>query len=435
MFQRFIVFVVLFTCNLALANPPLGFKSTEHLAIGDAVKLQFPDQATHRLHLANGLALTYGEILALGGDFYAVAAAPIALGKTREEQQQRFLADFDTLATAPEAFTEAKTLLDIIYAEQQAIQAGIEHGENPTAVYARINTDNTIRRNCVTGGFCPADHPEIPADVVPKIYFLKQGRYLQLADRDFDHFNTEALTAYRAGHAIAISTALRAHATQDLAGLEKAYAMNAFACHFLSDLFAPGHMRTPRLQLYNTVTPHTVGSLLSNYMHAEDNNNGLMVRNQRGDRWQAYGDAYFMDDRNVKTRALMNEAMQASVDAIFFAFQTGVPAVDTVEAILPDLNWLNHVKENHDNPAPLFFWDAEKRQLLKRKHLNEPQDFNWTAVWFGWETLLELIHLKGLPGFEANALIVATDTRETALEKGLISPQDLQFYNKYQQFI
>ena len=34
-----------------------------------------------------------------------------------------------------------------------------------------------------------------------------------------------------------------------LAGLQEAYAMDAYACHFLSDTFAGGHTRTQRVAL------------------------------------------------------------------------------------------------------------------------------------------------------------------------------------------
>ena len=53
-----------------------------------------------------------------------------------------------------------------------------------------------------------------------------------------------AWEAYSAGHRVAIKYAAQNKGDRD--GLSRALAMNACASHFLSDLFAPGHLRTPR---------------------------------------------------------------------------------------------------------------------------------------------------------------------------------------------
>ena len=83
--------------------------------------------------------------------------------------------------------------------------------------------------------------------------------------KNFDHFGDGAVAAYRAGHATALQFA-------ELAGkglpdpgiapnwnppplkLENAYMMNAFADHYLSDLFSAGHLRTDRVKLHNWST-------------------------------------------------------------------------------------------------------------------------------------------------------------------------------------
>ena len=67
--------------------------------------------------------------------------------------------------------------------------------------------------------------------------------YLRLAQLNLDHFGEDAHTAYSAGHYTAMSEAANGN-------LEVAYAMNAFADHYLGDCFAAGHMRTPRRLLH-----------------------------------------------------------------------------------------------------------------------------------------------------------------------------------------
>jgi hypothetical protein len=437
--KHLLIAITLFVSPFAMAHnsKPVGFESPEHILIGDNVTLQFPDapqgKAGASLHLQNGLRLTYGEILTLSGDFYGVVEAPIALGKTLAEQKQRFQNAYDTLAVDTHAVTETPKLLTLVQAETNDIQQGMNQGENPTAVYARVNTDYNIQWNCITGGLCAADVPGVPQDVLRKIYVLKQGRYLQLADKDFDHFNVQAWQAYSAGHRLALETAIHAHQNNNALELEKAYAMNAFACHYLSDFFAPGHMRTPRLELYNTIFPATIGSILSGFMHKEDNKQGLVVSNHRGDTWKAYGDAYYLDTRNAKNRAILQEAMQTSADEIYAAFTTGqLPTEDKVYPLIPDIEKLVKPDNNHLNLSPLFYWDEQQKVVKRRDRLNDMNDYTWTAYWLGWETLLELLGTNDAPGVEQAALLAHMDTHNDALKKGLIRDKDvLDFYRLY----
>jgi hypothetical protein len=90
--------------------------------------------------------------------------------------------------------------------------------------------------------------------------------YTNLLLWNFDHFGSCAVTAYSVGHRVALltardaGTAFRASGFASLssadratqlraarAKLEQAFAMDAFASHFLSDLFSAGHIRTPRV--------------------------------------------------------------------------------------------------------------------------------------------------------------------------------------------
>jgi len=90
--------------NALKGRPQARFEGGEHTAIGDNTLLRFVENAQPilaknvALHLLNGLALTYGQILALGGDFYGIPDRPVSEGATPVDRLQRFNAAFDSLA-------------------------------------------------------------------------------------------------------------------------------------------------------------------------------------------------------------------------------------------------------------------------------------------------------------------------------------------------
>ena len=72
------------------------------------------------------------------------------------------------------------------------------------------------------------------------------GRMMKLAVRNFDHFQPFAREAYEIGHELAMEKAREASHTNKEHQIEiahEAYSIEAFACHFLTDSFASGHMR------------------------------------------------------------------------------------------------------------------------------------------------------------------------------------------------
>ena len=136
------------------------------------------------------------------------------------------------------------------------------------------------------------------------------GRYLKLANNNFDHFGADAVTAYSTGHAVAIDMAVQANrdlakAGRDNKAREKAYrdfqlaiAASAFADHFLTDLFSSGHLRVPRRALAKAFDTadymHAAGSMMSKVQHDEDSRFGLFVRNAKGRCWKCFGDGHLL---------------------------------------------------------------------------------------------------------------------------------------------
>jgi hypothetical protein len=262
------------------------------------------------LSLPNGLALTYGQILALGGDFYGLPNAPIS---DDPNPPARFNQAFNSLAVQASSVAEATEILKIMQIEIDAVNKAIADHEQPSKVYARLGDSLSAKSNVVTGGGSSV------SDWVPL------GRYLELAATNWDHFGTYAVTAYTTGHGVAMQQAITAGKIQRQVQLELAYAMDAFACHFLSDLFSSGHMRTPRKELYETVTPSYVGSYLARYMHDEDCCWGLNVQNQQTQQWKAYGDKCqsARSSRCIRPRRPTIPARPSPIFRTFSSFPTG----------------------------------------------------------------------------------------------------------------
>ncbi|MBC3334919.1 phospholipase [Pseudomonas proteolytica] len=362
--------------------PSLRFEGGEHTAIGDETLLRFVQGepsipgAKVKLHLPNGLALTYGQIIALGGDFYGIPGHPISEGASPAERVQRFTAAFNSLATLPASRDEAGKILAVMQKEINAVKQAIKEGKQAHEAYDALGDTLSEEWNRITGG------GSVVSAMVPL------GRYLKLAADNADHFGEWALSAYLAGHTGALQQAVVAHQSGSDQQLELAYAMNSFADHFLTDLFSAGHLRVPRKQLARVVTPGELGSLISRFMHDEDSKFGLKVRNALGDEWHAYGDKRYFDSNDAANRAQVKRAVQVSADEIFEAYVSGIlpsPATYKAPLYVPDLNAVNNPSTNF---SPLF--KAEGDKVLRRKDVNNLNDKQWTNDWWGWSTYLLL---------------------------------------------
>jgi hypothetical protein len=359
------------------ADSSSGFALSEHWAMGQQVKLRFdvnqqPETAVP-LHLKNGLVLSYGDIMSLG-DLYGIIGRPISHGLTKGERQSRFKDAFKSFAKNFIAIEEVKELNAVVKKEIEAVNFGIEHGEKAEAIYERIGNEIGRQINCITGGGCTSMG-----------WWLYPGRYLLLAMENFDHFSPNNIIAYKNGHQAALQQALKARQTGNKADLELAYAMDAFASHYLSDRFAAGHLRTPRENLADKVTPAVLGSLLSSYMHSEENKYGIHVHNDLGERWVVYGDFSYFNPFNQPNQQMLLRTLQTSADEIFEAYFTGViPDKSVVLHMIPHPEQLNG--ENDLDIAPMFYWDEQSKQIYRRADLSNPYDRHWTNNWWGWST-------------------------------------------------
>lgn len=271
-------------------------------------------------------------------------------------------------------------ILGVMQKEIAAIKQAIQDGKEPHEAYDALGDTLSEEWNKITGG----------GSVVSALFPF--GRYLKLAANNADHFAEWALLAYIAGHTAAVQQALLAHASGDEKQLELAYAMNAFADHYLTDLFSAGHLRVPRKQLAAVVTPSDLGSLITRFMHDEDSKFGLNVRNGNGDQWRAYGDKRYFDALSSANRTQVNQAVQVSADEVFAAYLSGIaPSAANFGALkkLPDLQAVLNLPTNF---SPLF--RVEGNKVLRRKDVNNLNDTATVDDWWGWSTYLLLKDYK-----------------------------------------
>lgn len=398
------------------------FTSPEHIVIGNKITLRFsadePGQAGAPLNLPNGLRFTYGEIVAMP-DFYSVVDQSIGLGRTDEERRARFMTAFNSFAVNLDAKKEATTINIIMHDEQKRLEDGIKAGETVEDIYKKMGYEFDIKYNCATGGGCDE-----------ATWLINQGRYLSLVNSqsNYDHFSENAVISYQVGHQLALEQAALARVTGDMKKLENAYAINAFACHFLTDRFASGHMRTPRQELAEFSTPATAGALLANYMHDEENAAGLHVYNNRGDHWVAFGDKSYFNPKTDDHTKMLQETMQNSADAVFAAYQQGITHVsDIVMDLIPYAQ--ETANASKIDISPLFYWDDKTKKLMRRCKISKKTDTCWTSNWWAWATLIELRAERGLTGME-QARLAHSEQRHQALQDGLITNKDLIEYIK-----
>lgn len=316
-----------------------GFGSSEHVDIGEAVRLKGlqPDEPL----LVKGTSpVRFPHIVALAGDFYGIAGQAISLpGGTTHEKRQRFIHAFNTLAL-PGNEEEVRKILGEI--EQECF--AVKHSSLPHHCYSNQMMEKHAAIKRIKG-----DVEELLVD-------------------NSDHFSLNAEEAYLIGHTLALEKAREAGAKQDLNGLKLAYAMDAFACHFLTDLFAAGHIRNQRGPLETALVQlgfelqwaKKFAGLLTGAQHEKDGHEGLNVSNHRGDYWRAYGDGNYFAHKNNQNKKQAILATQTSVDEIHDAYNNPEALPNSrVTDLIPHATPLN--------PLPIYF--VENGQLfLYRGH-------------------------------------------------------------------
>lgn len=307
------------------------FDSPGHVAFGKAT---LPGQSEPIVvSLNSGVTLTLGEVIAFAGDYLGDPKQTISQGKTPQERRERFLANYKVMnETSAEAISKIRAMIEN---EDKLAETAVAHGESEEDALGKTATSDNIAATIYTG-----------------------GKYITLADHNLDHFSAEALVAFQVGFELAMEAA----AAGDL---NLALGRGGYAFHFLTDLFASGHIRTPRAALefkYGDV----IGSLLSLFMHNEDGDNGLkLFIEKEGQKieWQSYGDGHLFEAESKENFERGLEAVQTAINEIHQCFlNKALPTEPSkVMALIPK-------PTPEGNNSPLFM--VENGKLTCRQDLD-----------------------------------------------------------------
>jgi hypothetical protein len=327
LFSGILVSVLLSACApRQAADSNLDFSSGEHVILGDQ---GYRAACENHGRLCPGIlvradgkqSFSYGELVAFSGDFYA---SPEGI---YEEKVEPFLKwNRNDVSDVKKRFTQ----------EVEAIENFL-HGHSDQA-YPDFNLS----------------------------YAWNYPDYLNLALANEAHFGFYNMLAYVKFHAKALNLALDAHALApvDAGTSQRLFAqalfVNAFADHFLTDGFASGHIRDPRIQILQWgraegLSDRAAGTL-AKVIHDRDGEvrvsgeHGLKVTNARGDRWLTRCDSQLFWNNTMADASIQIpvRAVEASVREILDAYENG----QTVDGIYAATEYV---------PFP----SAEERSLIE----------------------------------------------------------------------
>lgn len=206
--------------------------------------------------------------------------------------------------------------------------------------------------------------------------------YLEVVSQNYNHFGWNNMLAYVDFHEKALQYAKQSYDVRSTnlaasrALLNKALIFNAYADHYLTDAFASGHIRVPRIQIKEWARdelPGTLrssrGDLLSMFLHNTESMNlrtrkeeGLRVQNSRGDVWLTRGDGHlnlFATDKdptlNLPRLAVAESFKDILVAALYGDLPEGVFQATQLVPFQNDISLIDklspehqHVKKNSD---------------------------------------------------------------------------------------
>ncbi len=316
-------------------------------------------------------AVAYADIVALAGDFFAgssIANIQNTISQSAPADQFSVFTDkYESLVNQNVGLGGSSTpVADLLvdFAEQTNIVLTAKSKYGPNSSWLGYKEPTEIVLPSILPDFTLSMENYFDylvfIDAVGVYYWL-------IASYNFDHFGDDAITAYTVGHAAACNFAATAQSAVNPAlNLMTAYMINAYADHYMTDLFAPGHLRVPRVELHN-LAPY-YGDRLAQLMHGEDNIMGLNLTNSQGTQWVGYGDTRAFDDINAVNISYGKQAVTASINEVYNAFVTEnpVPANLAIQ-IAPDPATVMADTTNH---AAMFIWNGT--EILSRTPISAP---------------------------------------------------------------
>jgi hypothetical protein len=318
----------------------LQFDSPEHFDLGAYALLSVPsDQGGVEKIYGNKLTvkslqtsygqmnLSFADIFWLGGDLIGEPKQIIGLSADPASTFQNNLVAFDK-------YKDYIPAVLIVYSNVTTdVQKFIDTGST-LVVPDKYNYEY----NKATGGWGGA----VGA-------LVKSGLYLKLAQYNYDHFGGNAVKSYITGHTLALEYASKATNAEEL---KYAYFVEGYAGHFLTDLFATGHLRTPRVEIVNYCANLGQGtaSFLTKLMHDQDGTTGLTLVNGKGETWFGTGDENFYIPANKDNKIRALSVVQQSVDQIYNAYvsKNANTAINNAEMkkVMPDVEATANLVQN-----------------------------------------------------------------------------------------
>jgi uncharacterized protein YukE len=349
-----------------------------HMYLASEVKLTFDkkkikgsDASLISLEYNNKpFEVAYADIATLADEFTGTEDIRVS-GRGETVNTQSILADFN--AMVKESPDYLPPVLELIDEELTDNQANIKNEQK-----LNIPLSEDIKLSCATGGGCSLYN-----------YLSKPGGYIKLASSDIDNFGKNNIDAYMAGHTIALNTALKAKNEGDL---KLAYAYEAFADHFLINLFSSSRLRIPRQELFDwcfnghaKLNTDEV-SILTDEMLDREAQTGLLITTYSGDKWMAYDAEYVFTQKNAEARQKALQTLQQSVDQIYKVYKTKFNIAQMLTIIHKQLPDIDKISADPKNPPALFKMtnhklmeydaDTKKYQILhcanaKKRYLTE----------------------------------------------------------------
>ena len=301
---------------------------------------------------AGDVALSYGEIVALSGDFY---------GRPEELFQEKpspfpWLYESNDLSDLRARFAAELTW---ITDEHRAADAGYP--------------DNTLA------------------------FMWNAKSYLELAEDNTAHFGWHNVVRYCQCHQLAINEAVKASSRSDSdESWLRALYYNGFADHFLTDGFAAGHIRVPRAQI-RAWGPRRgysgkLAGLLSKVLHDQDGH---------VDSLHAQGEAQLPDGEGLPVRNSLGLDWSTRCDGQLFLVRADeeAPLVDQpVRAVAASLVEVFRAQEQKRSPTGVFaalehvpFPRPGSPTLAEKFQGATPQRIDRLLASFRWYTKLPLL--------------------------------------------
>jgi hypothetical protein len=386
----------------SVGAPVQPFGSEEHKSLGDegteGESYQLGD-GTETGSYNQTFELTHGDIVALSGDFFS-----------SRELKRDGSPDPDFV---------------VRLAEIPSTNPGRDPGTRDEVVYAlskAMPDDPRFKPHC-TSRF-PSGGPWARLSFSAAVRERVDTRYVRMAASNEEHFvapdgagpasSPNAASGYRGLHEHALRLAFAAGAAGQ--SEDPALMQEAAGQHFLTDHFAAGHLRTPRVAIDSwwraiypnfwdalrrrmardvavwinandavgwvategmiadtvmteiqaqtaSLPPLTFGDIVSLLAHDHDNAEGLWVTNDVGTSWKLFGDEHMdVSDANNRTREMAELAVSLGVSDVHTAHQLGSDSQS--QSLAGDV--LQLVRQRSESPARAGGARYAPEQILPR---------------------------------------------------------------------